>query len=355
MLTMDVWNADPFTAVSTTAAIDKLGYIPTWLGDLGIFTPEPVTTDRVLIEERGTDAALIQTTARGAPPRQTGTERREVFSFETVRLADASRITASQLQGIRAFGSYTELTSLQIEVARRQFRIKNNFALTMENLRLSTVCGGITKDADGAVLVNWGTKLNNPMPAPVAISFAGDGTEGLIRNQFAQVGRSVKRSLRAGNTSDITSLVCVCGDNFFDRVVSNKETRASYLSWSAAADLRGKQDFETFPFANILFANYRGTDDQPVDGDGKSTGKSSVGVDADVGFMFPQSRAGSSIFKMALAPAERFEFVNTMGQDIYSFVVVDPLRNSWADIEVYKYPLPVCTLPSALRQLTIDG
>jgi hypothetical protein len=31
-------------------------------------------------------------------------------------------------------------------------------------------------------------------------------------------------------------------------------------------------------------------------------------------------------------------------------IVPDKDRNMWADVEVYSYPLPVCTMPSALYQ-----
>jgi hypothetical protein len=49
-----------------------------------------------------------------------------------------------------------------------------------------------------------------------------------------------------------------------------------------------------------------------------------------------------------MAPAERFEFVNTMGRDMYSWVVMDRDRDMWADIEFYSYPLAVCVQPQAL-------
>ena len=49
-----------------------------------------------------------------------------------------------------------------------------------------------------------------------------------------------------------------------------------------------------------------------------------------------------------LLVAERFEFVNTPGQETYSWIVADRDRDSWADVEQYSYPLHVCLMPQAL-------
>lgn len=352
MITMNVFNDDAFSATNMTAALDKLGYIPTLLGDLRVFNPVPVNTTHVFIEERADNAALIQTTARGAPPRNTGSEKRTVRGFETHRLADQSRITAAQLQGIRAFGSTTELQSLANEIARRQARIKNNFTLTMENWRLTTVCGGITKDANGANLNDWPTLLSQSLGADVVFDFSGDGVQGVIRVTCNHVNRAVKRALQKGNASDAVRVYALAGDNFYDALTSCKEVANTYLHYAAAADLRAGQGaaWETFTYGQITFVNYRGTDD------GDTDSKGTVGVDPDVCHFFPVSASPSeSIFQMALAPGESLDDVNTAGKELYSLMVVDDDRYFWADVEMYSYPLAVCTLPSALMKGTISG
>lgn len=355
MLSMDVFNSDPFSLISMTQAVDKLPYIPTFLRDLGLFRPVPVNSTDIMIEERGTSAAVIQTSPRGVAPKQTGTEKpRKARKFETVRLADASTITASELQNIRAFGTLSETNSLQLEIARRQFRIKQNFELTKERLRLTCLMGGIVKDADNSVIVNWGTELNNAVPAPVAFDFSGDGTEGLLKTQITNVSRAMKRSLVVGNASDSVQIGCLAGDNWFDKLTGGKETRAIYLQTSAAQELLKGVDFATFRYGNVTFYNYRGSDDVEVDGDNKATTAGTVGIPPNEAWFFPISQAGGeSIFQWAMAPSERLEFVNTPGQDLYSWVVPDLKRNMYADVEMYSYPLPVCTLPSALRKGTI--
>ena len=118
MLTMDVFRQDAFSAISMTNAIELVGYTPQFLGSMGIFETVPVATTSVWIEQRGMAPALIQTDLRGAPPRQVGPDKRAVQAFATTRLSQSTRIMADWLQGVRAFGSETELMTLQTEIAR---------------------------------------------------------------------------------------------------------------------------------------------------------------------------------------------------------------------------------------------
>ena len=77
MITMDAFRADAFSAVTLTAAVDKLGYVPQYLGTVpGLFNDTPVRTTAVWIEERSNAPALIQTTERAAAPKVRGAEQR---------------------------------------------------------------------------------------------------------------------------------------------------------------------------------------------------------------------------------------------------------------------------------------
>jgi len=43
------------------------------------------------------------------------------------------------------------------------------------------------------------------------------------------------------------------------------------------------------------------------------------------------------------------DFVNTLGQPFYALQVPDLSRNAFVDVEVYSYPLPICTRPEMLQ------
>ena len=105
MATLDVFNSDAFTMRSMMQAIEAVDYQPQRLGQMGIFTPNPVRTELVSIESRAGVLSLIQTSDRGAPMGQRNTEKRELRDFRTKRIAKQDRITASELANIRAFGT----------------------------------------------------------------------------------------------------------------------------------------------------------------------------------------------------------------------------------------------------------
>lgn len=333
MITMDIFNDDAFSATSLTAAVDKVGYVPGFLdGMAGLFDPVPVRTEAIWIEERANEAALIQTSARGAPlGANSNNDNRKARAFSTVRIAGDRTIRASELLGIRAFGSETELKQVQSEVMYRQGLIKRDFALTRENLKLGCVQGLVT-DADGSTIYNWATEFGQTIPAEVDFDLDNaDPVAGVLRKKCTAAIRSMTIGLKGAPARGFMAL---CGDNFWDDLTAHSEVRNTYLNYQAAAALRDPLAWEQFNFGGITWVNYRGTDDG-----------STVAVGTDKAKFFP---VGSGVFKWAMSPGESFADIGSMGSDFYSLIVTDKDRNRWAKVEMYSYPLPVCTMPQAL-------
>ncbi len=337
MITMDVFKQDAFSATSLSAAVDKLDYIPDTLSKIdGLFVPDPVRTTSIWIEERDTGAVILPFSPRGSAPHQTGGDLRKARSFETLRYGDASRITASELLGIRRFGSEVDLKDLQSEVARRQLKIKNNMQFTKEFHKFNCVTGAVVKDANGTVVYDWSAEFNQAIPNEIDFDLDNaNPAEGAVRKKCTQVRRTIQKNLKSVGTA--RNIIGICGDNFWDDLTSHPEVVKTYLNWAAASDLRNGhgREWSSFRYGEIDFVNYRGTDD------------GTFGVGTDKCKFFP---VGAGIFRWAMSPGETFEHLGTLGQDTYSMIVTDRDRNSWADVEVYSYPLPVCTMPSALHQ-----
>lgn len=338
MTPFDVFNADPFTAVSMSAAIDKMDYVPQGLGAIpGLFEVEPIRTETFWIETRSMGASLIPTSIRGEAPKQVGSDARNARAFKTRRLAKASRITASELLSIRSFGSEMNLKTLQEEVARRQLKLKRDFDLTFENLRMGAVLGK-TVDADASTIYDWAAEWSQSIPAEVDFDLDnGSPAAGAVRKKCYAARRSI---LKALNTISVATprIVAICGDAFWDDLTSHPEVEKTFLNWSAAVDLRNNhgQEWAEFRYGGIDFINYRGTDDGTT-----------LGVNTDKAKFFP---VGAGIFRWVLSPGEKFQHLGSVGQELYSSMLMDPARDSWADVETYSYPMSVCTMPSALYQ-----
>lgn len=339
MLTMDVFKQDAFSATTLSASVDKIDYVPEFLGALpNLFVPDPVRTTSIMIEERTTGAVILPFSPRGSAPHQTGGDKRKIRQFETLRVADASRITASELLNIRAFGSEVSVKSLQEEVGRRQYKIKqNNFALTFEFHRFNCVTGAKVLNSDGSTMYDWATEFSQSIPSEVDFDLDNASpAEGAVRKKCTAARRSIQKGLKGVGTA--REIIGLCGDAFWDDLTSHPEVVKTYLNWAAAADLRNGhgKEWSTFRYGEITFVNYRCTDDGTT-----------LGVGTDKCKFFP---VGAGIFRWAMSPGESFEHLGSLGQETYSQIVTDKDRNQWADVEVYSYPLPVCTMPAALYQ-----
>jgi hypothetical protein len=338
MLAMNVFTQDAFSAASLTAAVDKIDYVPDQLSAIpGLFEMDPVRTDVIWIEERSTGSVILPFSPRGTPPHQVSGDIRKARSFQTLRYGDASRITASELFAIRQFGSEVDLKTLQSEVARRQKKILLNNQLTKEYHKLNCVTQAKVLDSDGSTVYNWATEFGQSIPSEIAFDLtAASPASGAVRRKCTAVRRAINIALKGVGVA--REIVGLCGDTFWDDLVANVEVVNTYVNWAAAADLRNgfAKEWQAFRYGDITFINYRSTDDGTT-----------VGINTDKVKFFP---TGAGIFRWAMSPGESFSDLGTMGQDSYSRMVIDKDRDSWADVEVFSYPLPVCTMPSALHQ-----
>lgn len=340
-INMDVFRQDAFSAQNLTAGIDKAGYVPTLLGSLpGLWVPPPLgqpSSKWIFVEERANEPAIIHTSPRGGPPtpaREDETSRK-VRPFEVPRLARSRRIEAAEIAGIRAFGTLTEMNTLELMVQRQQYIMQRDISLTWENMRLGAVQGA-TLDADGETIYDWSASFQQTLPAEVTWTLSPSTDDGSIRTQCTTTKRAVTRALKGlgGNAVRVYGLA---SDSFWDALMATAEVRHTWQYAMQATRLQEDVAWQSFDYGGITFINYRGTDDN-----------STVAVPDKKCKFFP---TGAGIFQEVYAPAdERFEFVNTPGQQSYSWIVQDQLRNMWADVEMYSYPLFMCTMPQALQR-----
>jgi hypothetical protein len=339
MPTLDVFNSDAFSCRSLTAAIESVPYQPQMLGNLGIFDAMPVRTDLIEVESRDGVLTLIQTDQRGAPPVNRTTEKRKVRGFKTVRLAKQDKLFASELQGIRAFGSESELMQVQAEIMRRYAGptgILRDLELTWENHRLGAV-QGVVLDADGSTITNWFTEFGVTQDAEIDFDLDNAApASGAVRKLCNTVVRQMQRAAKGAWTSS-TRIMGICGDAFWDDLTAHSEVRQTYLNTQQAAALREGIAWETFNYGGITWTNYRGTDDG-----------STIAVGTDKAKFFPVGAPG--VFQVAMSPGESFDVVNTPGRPVYGMIVPDRDRNMFASIEAYSYPLYICTRPLMLQR-----
>lgn len=338
MANMDIFRSDAFNIISMTNAIADIKTVPSFLESLGIFTPNPIMTERFEVEMIGDGTlGIIPTSERGAPRSTITRDRRTLRDFSTVRLRQFDTLRASEIQGVRAFGMDSEVEAMQAVLAVRQSKLKRRLKLTHEYHRLGAI-NGIVLDSDGTTTIrNFYTEFGITPPTEIGFNWsARTDVNGFIKQN---VIRPMRRAL-GGRWVPGARVMALCGDTFYDAVIANSEVRTSYLNWQAAQELRGSagQAFDSFIFGNVEWVNYQGTDDN-----------STVAIGADKCRFIPVGIA--DVFQTVYSPGESFEVVNTLGQEEYSKVVLDPSGyNEYVEVDVASYPLHMCLAPQALLQ-----
>ena len=333
MADMTIFLNDAFRAATLTTALNRRPHKPGFLGSLGIFVPKPVRTVTVAVESRNGTLSLIKTSERGAPLSQADADKRDIRDFRTVRVAKGDTLHAHEVQGIRAFGTTSELQQVQAEVAQRLSNLQDDVDLTHEHMMLGAI-QGIVLDADGSTIRNWYTEFGISQPAEVDFELDDASTD--VRGKCTAVVRAMQRAAQGG-WLPTTEVHALAGDGFFDSLIAHDHVRDTYLNQQSAVELRNGVAFDSVRFGGITFHNYRGTDDN-----------STVAIAAGECKFFPVG--GKDVFEVAYSPAETFDFTNTPGQPSYAMLIPDRDRNAWIKPEVYSYPLHICTRPGMLQR-----
>lgn len=339
MASLDVFATDAFTMTQLTASVNLLDFLPQLIGGSGIFTPQPVATTTVWIEERDDVLALVPNTPRGAPPdaMDNSARRRNARQLALTHLPKRDAIIADELQNVRAFGSESEAETVMRVVNQRMEFLRRDIELTWENLMLGAIKGTIL-DADGStVIYDLFSEFGVSQEAEVDFDLdAASPAAGALRTVCTTTIRTMLRNLKGGVGPNVR-IVGLCSDTFWDDLIAHSEVRETYLNWAAAADLRGGAAFGGMTYGGIEWFNYRGTDDA-----------STVTVAADKCHLFPANIPG--LFPMYYGPADTVDYVNTMGLPFYAMQSVEPRWRKQVDIEVQSNPLPICTQPLVLMQ-----
>ena len=337
MIGFDIFNNSAFSATSLTGYVNRRPYKPEFLGDLdrrfGLFTQMPSRTEDIFVERKNGTLTLIPTTERGTDPFKRQKNKRDVTSFRTVRLAQESQIQAREIQGIRAEGRENELKSVQQEVSMRMDELMDDLELTKEYHRLGAL-QGLVLDADGtSVIEDFYDKFDIVRPAAFNLELNVATTQ--VRNRIDDLRRQMMVASK-GAITNRTPVHALAGNALYDALKTHPNVEKFYLNWTAAQELRNDGEaYGTFFFGGVFWHNYRGTDQA-----------SPLAIAPNEAKLFPVG--AREMFKVAYAPSESYDQVNTLGQPFYASVYPDLKKKHYIDVEVMSYPLFMCQRPEAL-------
>lgn len=332
MATMDIFEGDAFSVIELTRALENIPFKPATLSGSDLFGERGVRTRTVVIESRDGTLSLIPFSERGGGYDQQTPESRQVRAFVCRQFKKQDVLWASEIQGIREFGSESVTQQAQAEVARRMRRLRADAEATFEYHLLNGIQGLVKDPRDGAVVINFANEFGITPAAEIDFDLDNQSpASGALRKRCQALIESVEDSL-GGLAVGPVQLRAECGSAFFADLVAHKEIRETYLNTAAANELRGRV-VDEFTFGGITFRRYGGS--------------ATIGVPTDKAFFYPQGIEG--LFEIYFAPADTFETVNTIGLPLYARMIPDRERDEWVRLEIESNPLPICTRPQVLR------
>ncbi len=343
---LDVFRSDAFSTVSLTAAINKLPYVPSRLGEMGLFVKKGIANTTAVVDEQLGRLMLVQTASRGTMPNAYGGKRRQAKAFLVPHLPLNSAVMAEDVQNIRAFGSEAELETVVNKVNDKLAEMKQNLETTKEWHRIGAI-QGIILDADGTtVIYNLFTEFSlTQKNYTIDFSYGTSGSTDVVSSNTsvkqvaAQVKRYMQDKLGATPFQEIHALV---GSQAYDGLITCHEVQSAYNRYMEGQFLRDQQARTVggFPYAGVVFEEYRGwlgsTPFLPVG----QFNFFPVGV--------------PDLFQEIMAPADFIEAVNTVGQEYYAKQEIMKF-DVGVELHTQTNPLMICNRPQVLVSAGMIG
>lgn len=326
MTILDVFSGNAFNSLSLTTAMNKLPYKPGRLGAMGLFRRVPITGLAAVIEEQQGKLALVPNLPRGV---QTTLNPRGVRNIRTIRTAHLplnDAILADDVQGVRAFGSESEVQSVAEIVNERLMSMRQNLEVTTEYHRIGAI-RGIVLDADGTTEILDLFDEFGITEEVVTFIFGTDD----MKTKAMEVITVIEENLGATPYEHIHA---IAGAAFYADLIGDPTVKTAFELQNSNAFAR-EQQRRGFVFGDITWEPYRG-----------KIGSVDF-IPADQARFFPVGVP--DLFQEIYAPANFVETVNTPGKPVYA-----KQERMEFDLGVKLHsqsnPLTICTRPGILVQ-----
>lgn len=304
MASLDIFSSNAFSLTSLTNAIETAPYKPRMLGALGLFKQMPIRTLVAWVEKKNNKLSVLNTANRGTVVDVRSATPRTAVPIAVPHVPYFQTVIADDIQGIRQFGSETELESVASYVNDQLEAMKQDHEVTHEYHRIGAL-KGIVLDGDGTTeIVNLFTKFG--LSQTVLNWYTNDVS---FAPHVTAVIRTIANKL-GGET--FGTILAICGNTYFDKVVGHASMTAAYERWRDGEFLRmshlGPAWYSAatagFGYQNVLFVNYRG-----------QIGDLSF-IEDNAAYFVPSDV--EDFFEEVISPADFMETVNTRGKKFYA-------------------------------------
>ncbi|MBB4064045.1 major capsid protein [Gellertiella hungarica] len=294
----NVFKSDIFSFTSLTAAINMVPPQPTSVDGFATFAESGVNTLTVTVEEKDGRIGIVKSAPRGSVGRGISSKQRRARAFTVPHYPTYDQILASEIQGVRAFGSDNQMETVEAKLAEKRGDMLADLNNTI-NMGKWGAIAGVLYDADGSVLYDWHSEFG---VARNEISIDLTNPNLNLRDEMIKAKRQAEKEL-GGYTFSKFTVALPAG--VFDAFVSHVSLKEAYDRWQDGAFLRADNRKGFMIADNIEIKSVDITDL----GNGLTT------IPDDEGYMIPDA---NGLLKVNYAPADTMEAANTIGLPYYA-------------------------------------
>ncbi len=320
----------------------ELAMIPnirTPLSDLGIFRSESIATTAVTFEQTFGTLGLLSDVYRGGSVQANTDETRKLHTYAVPYFKVVDRLTAADIQNVRAYGSADQAETQAAALERKMTRMKRSALMTEEYAKFYALTQGKIYSPSGAVAhssfyTDFGVTRKE-------IDF---NLEVSTTDVLSKIEEAVAHSQDNALAGDMYSgMVCLCSPEFFAALVSHPKVVASYQYYSSTQEpLRNRLGGNTtlhreFQYGGVLFREVRDS----VNG--------SRFIATDEAYFVPLGT--QDMFVSYWAPSNKIALSNTLGEQHYLFQTANPNGES-IDLELEFSQVHLLRRPAAVVKAT---
>jgi hypothetical protein len=328
---LDVFKSDAFQLVPLTQATNLVPFTPTLIGSLGLFNVEPVSTLNIAIERTNEKLTLVPTMPRGSPGTLKGIERRNLRNLSLTHLPQRYSVMADEIQGLRAFGSQSDVEVLQQYIGRKRAVPRRDLDLTHEYQRLGAIKGQVL-DADGTTVLYDFFNEFGVAQTTHTIAFSSATTK--VLQEVMTIKRKAEDQLGAVMVSGYLAL---CGAGFHDKFTGHNEVKEAFKDYGSNGMNREDKRLGFSFGTDIVWREYRGA----------------LGLTPFIGtneaYLIPLGVP--DMFTSYFGPAPYMETVNTLGQVFYEKMKTEDW-DTGVEFQMQSNPLHMCNRPNAVVKIT---
>ena len=293
-----------YDIVDWTSALNEIPNTYGLTQELGIFRNESVAQNVVQFESYKQTLALVTDQYRGTRNTVSSDDTRKAHAFILAHFPLDDFLTARELVGKRAYGQLDTAETELAAITRKMERVRKSHAQTAEVARGHTLVTGTQFAPNGTVSANFYTDFG--VTRKVVEFNLTSTSAGLVRDKSREAVDHIQTNILSGEMP--TSHVGLASPGFFDKLVNQAGVHSAWLATQTAANYN-TTGFRSGQYDQITFGGIRYIRYLAYRPDGSPM------IPDDECYILPLGT--DDVFLTYFGPAERFDTINTLGEEAY--------------------------------------